>query len=252
MNQCEIDQEHEALAIKSIPSQDKEKYEDKPFNNNSLTNIKPESLSDADLLALFVSSKDKDEAEVQGTDIGRRLVRKYGGIAELGRLEVRELATEYGMSHQSAARVLGAFELAARCATEKMTRKSMNSAEAIYQGVGPRLAHQKNENVLVIMLDVKLQAVRTHVLSQGNCNTALCEPRDVLREVVISSAPAFVLVHNHPSGDPSPSRQDLALTKKIQQASEFMNLRFVDHLIIGRPGPNHPSGFYSFTASGVI
>jgi len=254
MNQCEIVQAHEAVESKATPDQEKLEYCDKPYPVARSIPFDHEALSDAELLSLFVSSNGKNKGSVKGADIdvGRRLVRKFGGVAELGRLEVRELAAEYGMNHQSAARLLGAFELAARCATEQMSRKLMNSAEAIYQGVGPRLAHKKNEHVILILLDTKLQAIRTVELSRGNCNTALCEPRDVMHEVLVSSAPAFVLVHNHPSGDPAPSRQDLALTKKIQQACEFMNLRFVDHVIIGRLSPNQQSGFYSFAASGIL
>ena len=133
-----------------------------------------------------------------------------------------------------------------------MNRALMNSAESIYQAMAPRLAHQSKEHVLIILLDSKLRAVRTIELSKGNANTALCEPRDVLHNVLIHGAAAFVLVHNHPSGDPSPSSQDIVLTKKIRDASEVMRVRFVDHLIVGQMSEDHASPYYSFAAAGAL
>ncbi|MGB2403237.1 MAG: JAB domain-containing protein, partial [Akkermansiaceae bacterium] len=89
-------------------------------------------------------------------------------------------------------------------------------------------------------------------LSKGNADTALCEPRDVLHHVLIHGAASFVLVHNHPSGDPRPSRQDILLTKQIRQACEPMRVRFVDHLIVGRSSDHHASPYHSFAAAGVL
>lgn len=214
-----------------------------------IATLGPEALSDAELLSLFLKERQKHGTALE---LGRQLIHKFGGISELGGLSIRQLSNEYGIGSENAVQLLAAFEFATRSAQEKMLRKPMNSAEAIYQAMAPRLAHKNNEYVIIILLDTKLQAVRTVELSRGNCNTALCEPRDVLHEVLISSAPAFVLVHNHPSGDPAPSRQDVSLTKRVQQACEFMHIRFVDHLIIGRASPNHHNAYYSFTASGVL
>ena len=128
----------------------------------------------------------------------------------------------------------------------------MNSTKAIYQAVAPRIAHERKEHVLVILLDAKLRGIRTIELSVGNANTALCEPRDVLHHVLINRATAFVLIHNHPSGDPSPSRQDIVLTRNIAEASELLHIRFVDHMIIGRPSTDCIQPYYSFSADGRI
>lgn len=229
------------------PSTPKISTEEHP--NARFTRLGSQALSDAELVSLFLKHGSKKD---NGVEIGRQLIRKFGGICELGALSVRQLAEESGMNTSNAVRLLAAFEFAARCAGERMRRKPMNSAEAIYQSISPRLAYENNEYVLIILLDSKLQALRTVELSKGNSHTALCEPRDVLHQVIINQASAFVLVHNHPSGDPSPSRQDLTLTKKVQQAAEFMHLRFVDHLIIGRPGEDRQKAYYSFTEAGVL
>lgn len=207
------------------------------------------ALSDAELLAIFLRVGVKGSSAIE---VGRKLLHKYGSLNELGGLSVNELSKEHGLGPAKAAQLIAAFELGARCASEKMKRAPMNGAEAIYQAMAPRLAHERKEHIIIILLDTKLQATRTIELSKGNANTALCEPRDVLHHVIINQASAFVLVHNHPSGDPSPSRQDVSLTKQIKQASEVMRVRFVDHMIIGRPADHRQKAYYSFTGEGVL
>lgn len=207
------------------------------------------ALTDAELLAIFLRTGVAGRSAIE---VGQRLLHKYGNLSGLGALGVKELAGERGLGPAKAAQLLAAFELGARSAAEKMKRVPMNSADAIYEAVAPRLAHERNEHVLIILLDRKLNATQTIELSKGNVDTALCEPRDVLHHVLINAAASFVLVHNHPSGDPAPSRQDLLLTRKIAEAAEMMRLRFVDHLIIGKPSEQHPSPYYSFTGAGVL
>ena len=214
-----------------------------------LAHLGASALSDAELLAIFL------RVGVPGCsaiEVGRKLLQKFGGLNALGGLSVKELSQEHGLGPAKAAQLIAAFELGKRCAEEKMTSTPMNSAEAIYQAMAPRLAHERREYVVIILLDSKLRAIRTIELSKGNANTALCEPRDILHHVLINQASAFVLVHNHPSGDPSPSRQDLSLTKNLATSSELMRLRFVDHVIIGRLSDNHFKPYYSFTGAGVL
>jgi DNA repair protein RadC len=214
-----------------------------------LARLGASAISDAELLAIFLRTGVVGSSAIE---VGRKLLKKYGSLTELGGLSVQELSEEHGLGPAKAAQMIAAFELGARCANEKMARTPMNSADAIYQAMAPRLAHEKKEYVLIILLDSKLRATRTIELSKGNSDTALCEPRDVLHHVLINQASAFVLVHNHPSGDPSPSRQDLDLTKKISEACDMMRLRFVDHMIIGRPSSERTKAYYSFTGAGVI
>ncbi len=207
------------------------------------------ALSDAELLAIFLRTGVQGSSAIE---VGQRLLKKYGSLTELGSLSVKELSAEHGLGPAKAAQMIAAFELGARSAGEKMNRVVMNSAEAIYKAMAPRLAHESREHVLIILLDSKLRAMRTIELSKGNADTALCEPRDVLHHVLIHGAASFVLVHNHPSGDPSPSRQDVLLTKKISEACEPMRLRFVDHLIVGRASDHHARPYHSFAAAGLL
>ena len=214
-----------------------------------LARLGASALSDSELLAIFLRT---GVSGCSAIEVGHKLLLKYGSLGELGGLSVKELAREHGLGPAKAAQLLAAFELGKRCAKEQMHRTPMNSADAIYQAIAPRIAYERNEHVLIIMLDSKLCATEIVDLSEGNANTALCEPSDVLHHVLISRSQAFILVHNHPSGDPSPSRQDLTLTKRIAEACSIMSLRFVDHLIIGRKRNDTLQPYYSFTAAGVI
>ncbi|MFK7910958.1 MAG: DNA repair protein RadC [Akkermansiaceae bacterium] len=206
------------------------------------------AISDAELLAIFLRVGVKGSSAIE---VGRKLLKKHGSLTELGGLTVKELSQEYGLGPAKSAQLLAAFELGSRCANEKISRTPMNSADAIYSAVAPRLTHERKEHVLIILLDSKLRGIRTIELSIGNANTALCEPRDVLHHVLINRATAFVLVHNHPSGDPSPSKQDIALTRNIAEASVLLRVRFVDHMIIGRPADDRDA-YYSFVSDGRL
>jgi len=228
------------------------KIPDMPENERPrerLARLGAASLSDAELLAIFLRTGVTGSSAIE---VGHQLLKKYGSLTELGGLSAKELSKEHGLGPAKAAQMIAAFELGVRCAGEKMNRTLMNSADAIYEAMAPRLAHERTEHVLIVLLDSKLRATRTIELSKGNVDTALCEPRDVLHHVLINGAASFVLVHNHPSGDPAPSRQDLLLTKKIRDACELMRLRFVDHLIVGRLSDHHASPYYSFAGAGVL
>ena len=214
-----------------------------------LARLGASSISDAELLAIFLRVGVKGTSAIE---LGRQLLQKYGGLTELGGMSVKVLSKEYGLGPAKAAQLLAAFELGARCANEKMQCVPMNSADAIYNAMAPRLAHEQKEYVFVILLDMKLRGVRTIELSKGNTNAVLCEPRDVLHQVVINQCPAFVLVHNHPSGDPAPSRADFQMTRKISEASNIMGIRMVDHMVIGRKGEGRDAPYYSFALEGRL
>ncbi|BDS07695.1 hypothetical protein NT6N_27350 [Oceaniferula spumae] len=214
-----------------------------------LARLGASAISDAELLAIFLRVGVKGSSAIE---VGRKLLQKHGSLTELGGMSVKELSKEHGLGPAKAAQLLAAFELGARCANEKMRRAPMNSADAIYEAVSPRLAHERKEHVLIVLLDTKLRGVRTIELSKGNTDTALCEPRDVMHHLLLNQCPAFVLVHNHPSGDPTPSRADMTLTRRISEASKLMSIRFVDHLIVGRPSDDRTEPFYSFASQGLM
>jgi DNA repair protein RadC len=144
-----------------------------------------------------------------------------------------------------------AFELGTRVAREQVHDRPLDSAEIIHDIFGPQLRHLSQEQVIVATLDSRLRHSGTTVVSIGTVDQSSAHPREILRPVITRGAYGFVLVHNHPSGDPSPSRADEEATHRIIEASKLMQLRFFDHVIIGKPSPGR-TPYYSFREAGFI
>lgn len=107
------------------------------------------------------------------------------------------------------------------------------------------------ENLIVILLSIRLRPYAWHTVAIGNLSEVTAHPREILRPCIAGAAYGFILAHNHPSGDPSPSRSDEVITRKMIEASQIMGIRFMDHVIIGEITPNSPT-YYSFRESGII
>jgi DNA repair protein RadC len=109
----------------------------------------------------------------------------------------------------------------------------------------------EKEHVVAICLNTRLTVTGWHMVSIGSLNECTCHPREIFRPVIVRCAHAFVLAHNHPSGNPSPSQADEQITRRIRDASELLKISFMDHLIIGIPAPGH-TPYYSFREAGII
>jgi DNA repair protein RadC len=109
----------------------------------------------------------------------------------------------------------------------------------------------EKESLRVVLLDTKLRLLRVEEVSLGSLNECLAHPREILRPAVLHNAFAFVLVHNHPSGDPSPSEADRRLTVRIAEAARLMQVNFSDHVIVGSPAPGR-GAYFSFREAGII
>jgi DNA repair protein RadC len=107
------------------------------------------------------------------------------------------------------------------------------------------------ENLVVVMLNSRLRPISWHRVSVGTLTECAAHPREIFRPVLLSAAHAFILYHNHPSGDPSPSRQDEILTRRMVEAASLLSITFLEHLIIGRPAPGR-SPYFSFREAGII
>jgi len=109
----------------------------------------------------------------------------------------------------------------------------------------------EKEHLIVIALDTKFQLKGFNVVSVGTLNETIAHPREIFRPLVTISAHSFILMHNHPSGDPKPSDADRQLTNRIKDGAEIMRIRFIDHVIVGKP-QNHSQGYFSFREMGLI
>ncbi len=224
---------------------------DMPFDQRpreKLARLGPASLDNAELMALFISTGTKGRSAIE---IGRDLIAKYGSMGALGGLPVSELAKEKGLGLAKASKLAAAFELGTRVAREQMRDISLETPALIHDFFGPQMRHLAQEQVVVAVLDARLRHVGTTIVSVGTVSESSAHPREVLRPVITRGAYGFVLLHNHPSGDPSPSRADELVTRKLIEAAALMQVRFLDHVIIGRPSPGR-SAYYSFREAGLV
>ncbi len=208
----------------------------------------PGALDNAELMALFISTGWKGSSAI---DIGRELLAKYGSMGALGGVPVSELCKEKGLGLAKASKLAAAFELGARVAREELRTLPLDTPERIHECFGPQLRHLTQEHVLCATLDARLRHIGTTVVSIGTVNESSAHPREVLRPVITRGAYGFILIHNHPSGDPAPSRADELITRRLIEAAQLMQVHFLDHVIIGRVSEGRQA-FYSFRSSGIV
>lgn len=208
----------------------------------------PGALDNAELMALFISTGTRGRSAIE---IGRDLIRKYGSMGALGSLPVSELAKEHGLGLAKASKLAAAFELGIRVAQEPLRCQPLDTPERIHEFFGPQMRHLVQEQVIVAVVDSRLRHIGTNVVSIGTVNESNAHPREIMRPVITRGAHGFVLIHNHPSGDPSPSRSDETVTRRLRDAASLMQVLFLDHVIIGKPAPGRQP-YYSFREAGLI
>ena len=186
------------------------------------------ALSDAELVALVAG------IEAEGRDdvaVGRELILECGGLRGLAAAFPEELTRSSGIGTTGAARLLAAFELAAR-ATDAPSNRVVDSAAAIADLVSPLLARERREKVLVLVADAANRVLRVVPVATGGLDSSPLPVREVLHAVLRYDGRAFALAHNHPSGDPSPSVQDREATEAVGRAADAVGVRFLDHVVV--------------------
>ncbi|HHI69350.1 MAG TPA: JAB domain-containing protein [Planctomycetes bacterium] len=204
---------------------------DKPSLREKLLLWGEETLSDTELLALVLGVGRRGEGV---ESLAWRLLHEGGGLSGLSRADVHHLAGFRGVGKAQAARIAGIFALARRLHRQRGRNLArLTSARDVYRLVAGDLAGFPQERFLLLCLDGKNRVLRVHQVSQGTARTALVHPRDVFFPAIAARALAVVLVHNHPSGDPRPSREDLELTDRLRKGGELLGIEVLDHVIIG-------------------
>lgn len=191
------------------------------------------ALSDAELLALVLRTGDA-AAGVSALDLARTLLSRFDSLRELGKATAAELCTVQGIGPAKAAEILAVAEIGRRCgeATLRPGDRFTSSAD-VFRHYDQRLRDRRKEVFLALLLDSKNRIIREVQVSEGSLTASIVHPREVFGPVVRDSAAAVLFVHNHPSGDPTPSREDLELTTRLRDAGNLMGVRVLDHVIIG-------------------
>ncbi len=178
-----------------------------------------ESLADAELLAIQLGA----------------LLSRYGSLSGLAGRGIAELAAVRGVGPVKAVRLAAAFEITRRLRSRNGPgRVVLGSPEQVFARYGPLMEDLQKEVFRVALLDAQNGLLRDVVISEGTLSASLVHPREVFKPAILESAASIILLHNHPSGDPTPSREDLRLTRQLVDCSELLDLRIHDHVIIGR------------------
>ncbi|GAV21667.1 RadC family protein [Carboxydothermus pertinax] len=191
----------------------------------------PESLSPVELVAVLLGSGTPQENVL---DLSLRLLTSFGGLKGLIHSHPEELISFKGIGAAKATKLLAALELARRYYEIAQENKiNFLNPEDVYNYLRYKIGHKKQEEVIVLSLNTKNQLCGESVVAVGGVNHAGVTPREIFREAVKIGAYAVIMAHNHPSGDPTPSQEDIKFTGQVKKASEILGIKLLDHLIIG-------------------
>jgi len=191
----------------------------------------PDALADSELLALQLGSGTRGASAV---DVAREMLAAYGSLAGIAAREVAELARRRGVGPAKAVRLAAAFELSRRLRARVPGRRTPLSAPGeVHAAFAPLVEHLRREIFRVALLDAQNVLLRDCVVSEGTLSASLVHPREVFKPAIIESAAAVILVHNHPSGDPAPSREDVRLTRQLVECGRLLGVPVHDHVILG-------------------
>ncbi len=214
-----------------------------------LLRLGAQALTDAELLAIFINTGIKGENAIQ---VGQRLLREFDTLRGISRQQASALAKVKALGPAKAAHLAAAFELGRRAEQQWVQEMPMNTPEQIHRYLGAEMAALPYESMRLILLNTRMMLLRQEEVFRGSLSETTAHPRDLFERVLTHRAHAFVVVHNHPSGDPMPSEADRRFTRRLREGAELLGVKFLDHLILGTPSALRAQGYFSFREAGMI
>jgi DNA repair protein RadC len=193
----------------------------------------PEALTNAELVAILLRTGISGENVVT---LAQRILSRFEGLRGLARASFGELSTERAMGEAKASQLLAAMELGKRMLHEQPARRIVRAAEDVFQMLFADMALLEQEELRVILLSTRNEVFAMRDVYRGNVSSAVVRIAEVFRDAVREGCPSIIAVHNHPSGDPSPSAEDAALTKQLVEAGRLLGIELLDHVVIARSG----------------
>jgi DNA repair protein RadC len=191
----------------------------------------PEALSNGELLAILIRVGNRSESAL---DLANRLLAQAGGLRFLVETSIEELSKIKGIGLAKASQIKAAVELGRRIALDPgEMRPVIRSPEDVASLLMEKMRFLDREHFQVMTLNTKNQVLGIKTAFIGSLNSSIVHPREIFKEAIKRSAAALILVHNHPSGDPSPSPEDLDVTRRLQEAGRLLGIEILDHVIIG-------------------
>ncbi|HIC92501.1 MAG TPA: JAB domain-containing protein [Syntrophaceae bacterium] len=208
------------LQIRDLPEEEKPR--------EKLRRHGPTALRNYELIAVILGRGTKKEGIL---DLSRRIMSQYGNQAVFSKGDVEKIEKVLGLSPVQACQLVASFELGKRL-FGKQTEVFLKSPQEVFE-YAKDLTRLKKEYLRGLYVDTRNKLIRDEVIAIGTLNASFTHPREVFHPAIESHAAAIILVHNHPSGDPSPSRDDIKLTRQIYKASMILGIEILDHVIIG-------------------
>ena len=203
-----------------------------------------EALSDAQLLAILLRTGHRRQ---NALGLAMKIIGQFGGLLPLSQASITELCKIRGMGPAKAAQLRAALELGRRSVSSPLhAGVKIRSSQDIYRHYHAHLRGLKHEMFKVILLDGKNRILRETTISEGSLTVSIVHPREAFNPAVRHSAGAVIFIHNHPSGDPTPSREDHELTKRLVACGDLLGIKVLDHLIVG------DGRYYSFADRGCL
>ncbi|NUU95925.1 DNA repair protein RadC [Marinitoga sp. 1135] len=198
----------------------------------------PKNLTIDELLAIIIRKGTKDKNVFQ---LSKEITEKYS-LKDLFYMDVNQLSQIKGIGKVTAITLKAVFELGIRFHKEALKKENikLDSPDKVYDLIYDRFIFEDRENVLCISLNSKLNPISIDTISIGTANHSILHPRDIFKTAIKNNAISIILIHNHPSGDSTPSMQDYDITEKIEKSGELLGIKLSDHIIIGK------SEYYSF------
>ncbi len=209
-----------------------------------------DALRNAELIAILLRTGMKGVSAIQ---IAEQLLHKFGTLDRLARASLAELGQVKGIGRDKAIALKSAFTLAQRMAKELHAEAPLlDAAERVADLLREEARLMEVETFQALLLNTRKRLIRVEQLSQGTLDTILVHPRDVFRAAIAANAAAVIIVHNHPSGDPTPSDADIKATRDLIRAGQLLKIEVVDHVILGRATAERPKDYASLRELGYF
>lgn len=224
------------LMIKELPADERPREKMKERGAQALGN--------SELLAILLRTGNFQESALR---IAENLLDRQGGLAGFGNATMEEFEQVKGVGEAKAITVMAAIELGRRVTTLAPTeRVIIRTPDDVAALLMPRFRYETKESFIAILLSTKNHVLKTPVISVGSLNASIVHPRELFREAINASAATVILAHNHPSGDPAPSPEDVSLTRKLVEAGKLLDIPVLDHIILG------DGKYISFKEKGIL
>lgn len=216
--------------------------EDRP--RERLQQVGADNLSQQELLAIII---EKGRAGNNVLQLAQKLLSEFGSLASIKQASLKELQKINGIGFATACKLKAAFCLGEKAVNYKQVKgRKIDNAQEIFEYLKSKYGSAKREYFLLMTIDTRRCLINRHIISIGTLNASLVHPREVFKPAIKDSAAAVVLVHNHPSGNLRPSKNDDEVTKKIDQASKLIKIDLLDHIIITK------SNYFSYHEAGLL